>query len=168
MRSVRRARWRPGAVIAARLRDGRVYSARLLEYPWVAFYDGHDEQLPKDLQDVVDRPVLRTLAVNDNLLREGWTMIGVVPLDGSLHPPARRFVQALDDPDKLRVIEADDTIRPATFDEVRGLERAAVWAPEHIEDMLVAHTRGEVDEHTLALAPVKPDDGNGTDHRSTP
>jgi hypothetical protein len=155
--------WHPGAVVAARLRDGHVYSARLLEFPWVAFYDGWDDTPPQRPEVVTGRPVLRTLAVTADLLHEGWSVMGTSPLGNSLRPPELQFVQDHFNPRDLQMIGADQVMRPATFDEIRGLERAAVWAPEHIEDMLVAHARGEVDEHTLSLAPVKP-----PENRSTP
>jgi hypothetical protein len=165
----RRVRWQPGAVVAARLRDGRVYAGRLLEFPWVAFYAGSDDQPPGQPADVTGRPVLRTLAVHDGLLDEGWSVVGVAPLDESLRPPPQ-FIQDLFDPADLQVVDAAGHSRPATPDEVRGLERAAVWAPEHVEDMLVAHARGEVDPQTRALAYVEPrtDTGNDTQNRSAP
>lgn len=165
----RRRQWRPGAVIAARLRDGRVYSARLLKFPMVAFYDGSDDEPPQRAEDATDRPVLRFLVVHDTLLDEGWSVIGVAPLDDTLRPPPQ-FMQDRYNPADLQLSYSDGTVRPATPQEVSGLERAAVWAPEHVEDMLVAHARGEVDQHTRSLAYVEPrsDTGNDTGNGSTP
>jgi hypothetical protein len=159
------SRWQPGAVIAARLRDGRVYAALLLTFPWVAFYAGDDDQPPVRAQDVTGRPVLRTLAVSDSLFDEGWSIVGTGAVDPPPEPP-KQFVQDPLDPANLQIIDAAGALWPATPDEIGGLERAAVWAPEHVEDMLVAHTRGAVDEHTQALTYVPP--RNDTENRSTP
>jgi hypothetical protein len=153
--------WQPGAVVSAGLHDGRWYAARLLEFPWVALYDGSDAAEPLDRAGVVARPVLRILAVNSSLLASGWTIIGERPLEPGLHPPELTFVQDDLDPHDLRVLDRNGMMRPATVEECRGLEAAAVWAPEHLAELLVAHARGEVDEHTRALALVVPDDTRG-------
>jgi Immunity protein 26 len=128
-------RWQAGAVIRKKLSDGSFYYACLLEFPWVAFYH-HRSRLPEDdLVAITKRPVIFTIAAHKDLLaKDQWQTIGHVPVDGSLQPPAAQAIW--DDPDNCQIIDAEGDMRPATPEECAGLEPAAVWEPEHIDDRL--------------------------------
>jgi hypothetical protein len=163
---VKRAQWVPGSVVAARLRDGRFYAARLLDFPWVAFYEGSDEAAPDDAAAMAARPVFRLLAVHRDLLAEGWGPIaGTVPTAVPERPP-RTFVQSPINPSEIKILETSGSLRPASYEEAQGLPSASVWEPQHVEDMLVAHAEGQVDEWTESLAlvdPSRPRDPRRTD-----
>lgn len=146
------ARWEPGTTIRKSLADGHTYYGRLLEFPWAVFYDHRTEQPEDDPAAIVDHAPLFTVAAHKDLLAEGeWEAIGVVPLDGSLQPPKEQFIQDDLDPDDCQIINDAGEIRPATREECEGLEAAAVWEPEHIDDRLVDHYAGRPNEWVESL-----------------
>jgi hypothetical protein len=70
-----------------------------------------------------------------------WPIIGWAPLEPRLLFPLRFFIQ-----DKISgrfsVYHENGTIVPASRAEVEGLEPAAAWDPEHVEDRLRDHFAG--------------------------
>lgn len=161
-----KARWQPGTVIAAQLRDGRIYHAQLLEFPFVALFDGSDgpDGANADVTDVVRHPVLQVLAVHRDLLRQ-WDVIGQAP--PVTRPPVEQFRQTRGFPEELSVVNvASGETRPATYSETRGLSAQAIWEPEHVEDLLVAHGHGEVDPWTASLRLIDPNDQQDPNERS--
>ena len=141
-----RQRWAPGSVIRTTTGGGQAYYGRLLEFPWAVFYDLRTEQPVDDLQAIVSAPAAFTVAAHKDLIaKDQWEVIGSVPLDGSLQPPAEQAVIDVLDPDRHRIIDADGEIRPATAEEVAGLEPAEVWDPEAVVDRLDDYFAGYPD-----------------------
>ena len=151
-----RIHWQNGMIVAATLQDGRTYHALLLEFPWVAFYDGSDPDADTSMDEVVGRPVARILAMHKDLLKT-WYPVGTTTPDQRPALPTGQFLQEADEPERIRILDvATDQIRPADFEEAQGLEAAAVWEPEHVADYLVARTRGETDIWTESLRLINP------------
>jgi hypothetical protein len=146
-------RWTEGAVIRKTI-DGETYYGRLLEFPWAVFYDLRTTEPLDNLGRIVASPVAFTLAAHKDLLaKDEWAPIGTVALDGSLQPPSKRSMRDVIDPTRHRIIDAEGNIRPATAEEVAGLEPAAVWEPEHIADRLVDHFAGRPNRWLEAMRP---------------
>jgi hypothetical protein len=105
-----------------------------------AFYDSRaTEEL--SIEHVITRPVLFFVAVMQYAIKGGlWPIVGHAPLDDQLKAPPC-FIQ---DPLNLNNFEIykDGKIRKATKEECAGLECAAVWDPEHVEDRLKDHYAG--------------------------
>lgn len=134
--------WQPGAVIRKTI-NGQTYYARLLKFPWAAFYDYRTEEPTGDLDEITSRPVLFTLAAHKDLIAQGqWEVVGRRKLEEELGPPAAQRVVDVLDPGHHRIIDDEGSIREATREEVEGLEVAAVWEPEHIADRLEDHYAG--------------------------
>jgi hypothetical protein len=130
-------------VIRKTLEDGFTYYGRLLRFPWVAFYDFRTKEPVDDLTTTVANPTLFTVAAHKDLLADGeWKSVGILPLEESLRPPRAQFIQDPFDPRKCRIIDLTGNSRSATPEECEGLERAAVWEPEHIADRLMDHYAG--------------------------
>jgi hypothetical protein len=133
--AMKKMRWQPGSVVRKRLNDSWTYYARLLEFPWVAFYRYRTKEPFDDVAKIVGHEVLFTIAAHKDLLAPGeWETVGLVPLEPTLHPPGAQAIW--DDADHCQIIDRDGNIRPATPKECAGLEPAAVWEPEHIADRL--------------------------------
>jgi hypothetical protein len=129
-----RKRWRRGAVIRKRLGRAHHY-ARLLEFPWVAFYRATTARASDDLVAIVASDVRFTIAAHKDLLANTeWDVIGTVALDGALRPPRAQAIW--DDAEHCHIIDDAGEMRPATPAECADLEPAAVWEPEHISDRL--------------------------------
>jgi hypothetical protein len=148
-----RKRWQPGSVIRKRLGDGWNYYARLMEFPWAAFYDHRTKQPEDDLDAITPRPVRFTIAVHKDLLAEKeWEPIGRRPLDGSLQRPRAQVIWGID-PQHPRIMDDHGAIRPATPKECEGLEPAAVWEPEHVADRLMDAFAGRPNRWLQAMLP---------------
>lgn len=128
----------PGAVLRVDL-DGEwhVYARMLAREPKFAFYDCH-VTTAEDPLDIVKRPVLFVLAVNNS---RHWPKIGHVPLAVAPVPIPEVFVQSVGS-DACEIIDEAWNARPATPQECVGLERAAVWSPHHVEERIRDHYAG--------------------------
>lgn len=113
--------------------EGEEYFGRVLEEPFVAFYEHKAGDFTID--DVVERNIIFTIpVVNQAITRGRWSVIGRRPLSPQLRAPIPTFRQ--DDKSGKLYILIGNTEVPATPKECVGLERAAVWDPEHVEDRL--------------------------------
>jgi len=129
-----------GDVVKIFLGDGTHTYARVLLDASFAVYDSRvTEELP--IEEVINRPVLFFVAVMDHAVRKGrWPILGHSPLEDQLRP-SPRFIQDPLDKNSFSVYE-NGHIRRATRQECVGLERAAVWEPEHVEARLRDHYAG--------------------------
>jgi len=123
--------------------------------PAIIFYDGmFKKDLPLD--EIIKLPVLFTLFVYNYAITQGiWPVIGNSKLSEEklVHPYMYKqdtFTK------KLYIYHADfaDTNyeRPATIEECKGLECAAVWEPEHVVDRLLDHYAGRPNKWVEQLA----------------
>lgn len=115
--------------------------ARVLAGAAYAFYDSRGaEELP--IEHVVSMPILFFAAVMDSAIKEGrWPIVGHFPLDNQTLPPPK-FTQDPLDPNAFSIYENSGEIKKATREQCLGLERAAVWYPEHVESRLRDHYAG--------------------------
>jgi len=127
-----------GDIVRIDLGDGFHTYGRVLEDASFAFYDGRvSEEMPVD--QIIALPILFLVAVMNYAVTSGrWAIVGTAPLDDSLLNPPPRFIQDALRKDLFRIYDKGQ-IRPATKEECIGLEPAAVWDPEHVEDRLRDH-----------------------------
>ena len=151
----------PGRVVRIPLGDGMVGWGRQLRNVRVEFYERFDAET--DAEQVDPREVARcevafTVAVMDRAFRRngGWTLLDVVPLSEKEESETYRSV-------KQNPVSGAVTIyweKPdgssgediATRAACAGLERSAVWDPEHIEDRLRDHRAGRPNKWVDSLA----------------
>lgn len=142
-----------GDVVKVSLGDGTHTYARVLPEASLAFYDFRGtEEL--EIERIVGLPVLFYAAVMHHAIKKGrWPIVGHVPMDGRLNPPPSFIQDALNE-NSFSIYEGG-RIRPATRQECIGLERAAVWEPDHVEERLRDHYAGRknkmVEEDRRAL-----------------
>jgi len=130
-----------GAVVKVPLEDGWHSYAQVLGEADFAFFDARtrDELSP---EEVVSRPVLFRVAVSNHAVTRGrWLKVGKAPVAPELSKPVKKFMQDLLDPRSYSLYLGGE-IRPATRAECEGLERTAVWEPEHVESRLRDHYAG--------------------------
>lgn len=70
-----------------------------------------------------------------------WRKLSKIDLPPELLAPEPKFIQDILDPSKFELYVGGE-IRPATRSECEGLERCAVWEPEHVEQRLADHLAG--------------------------
>jgi hypothetical protein len=140
----KKIRRREGQVVKIDLGATKSF-ARVLEEPLFAFYDReYDLENEPHIDDICSLPIAFKIWVMNYAITRGlWEVIGCKPLEVELNVPPKFFKQdAISG--KLSIYQpthslAPSSERPATFDEVKGLESAAVWDPQHVEDRLRDH-----------------------------
>jgi len=142
---------RPGNFVAIPLSDGTVSFGRELREGVVGFYDLRSDSIP-ELDEIEKAPTLFKVSVMDRAIRSGrWRVIGNKSLRHGLEKPTTFFMQ--DATSGEFSIYREGAIRPATEDQCRGLERAAVWDPEHVEDRSRDHYAGRTNIWVNSLKP---------------
>jgi len=141
---VRSQRRRIGDIVKIALGDGTHTYARVLPEASFAFYDWCGSE---DLQ--MDRIVKLPISFFVSMVNEGitsgrWLVVGRIPQNDGLKAPPR-FIQDALDKRQFSIYDGGQ-IRPATRQECVGLERAAVWQPEHVEERLRDHFAGRKNE----------------------
>ena len=138
----KRIRRRPGDIVKISLGDGRHSYAQVADEPLIVFFDGAFAEEPSP-DRVMDLPVLFRIWVHNDAVKKGlWPVIGNQPVAPENAAEPYFYKQ---DPitGKLSLYHSSfaDTgwERPASATDCDGLECAAVWDPEHVEDRLRDH-----------------------------
>ncbi|HEX5749330.1 MAG TPA: Imm26 family immunity protein [Archangium sp.] len=126
----------PGAFVRMTLADGSFGYGRLLESPYAAFYDYRTTSPDSDLDRIASRPLLFRIAVR-HLALDAWEFIGERALEEHLTEPVVQFMQDLGDFRRCTIFDTAGKEREAEPEECVGLERAAVWEQEGIEERLL-------------------------------
>ena len=151
MATSKRQRRTVGSIVQVPLGDGTYCYAQVLQEADFAFFDIRAAG-SVDVADIVTRPVLFRIAVMNHAITSGrWQKVGSAPLSADLAGAQPKFIQDALDPARFEIYLAGHT-RPATREECRGLERSAVWEPEHVEDRLRDHYAGRPNKWVKSLA----------------
>lgn len=145
MQPASKVRRREGDVLKIDLGDGRPSYAQVAAEPLMVFFDRADAE---DIapEDVSRLPVLFRLWIANHAVTRGrWQVIG----RGALSPENRTepfFYKQDAITGRLALYHSTfastNWERPASLEECTGLEAAAVWEPEHVEDRLRDHFAG--------------------------
>jgi hypothetical protein len=130
-----------GAVFAVPLGDGTMCFALSLPDADFAFFDLRTREctFPAEL---LSKPVLFRVGVHKSAYANGrWLKVSKVKVPNHLLEAKPMFIQDALHPDRFEIYLAGN-IRPSTRQECEGLDRAAVWEPEHVEDRLRDHYAG--------------------------
>ena len=116
-----------------------------------AFFDCRSDsaELPTDL---LDRPILFRIAIHKSAWTRGrWPRVAKLKVPPGLLAAVPMFMRDRLRPDQYSIY-LDGEIRPATRAECIGLERMAIWDPEHAESRLEDHFAGRPNVWVLQLA----------------
>ncbi|WP_370217940.1 Imm26 family immunity protein [Thalassolituus sp.] len=140
---------KPGDVYSVPLEDGRYSYAQALESPEFAFFDVATET-ELTAEEAISHPLMFRIWVHKSSLKT-WNKLGKVPISEQLSKQVPRFKQnALNG--KLSIyINGQET--PASLDEVRGLECAAVWEGSHILSRIRDHLAGQENLWVSSMQP---------------
>jgi hypothetical protein len=129
-----------GAILKVPLGDGWHSYAWTMPLEDFIFPDARtDRDLP--LEEVVARPVLFRVCVHKAAWTTGrWPRVGSIPVPEPIAGPVPSFIQDVFT-GKFQIYCGGE-IRPSTEEECRGLECAAVWDPDHVEDRIRDHYAG--------------------------
>lgn len=130
-----------GGILKIPLDNGWHTYGQMIGDAEVAFFDAKTEQ-ELSISEIVSRPILFRAAVFSYAITKFiWEKIGKAPLSEALQTPQPYFIQDPLNPKKFEIYLAGD-IRPATKEECQGLERCAVWEPEHIVERINDYYKG--------------------------
>lgn len=150
----KRIRRRLGDVLKISLGDGRHSYAQVAEEPLIVFFDGAFTEEPSP-DRVVGLPVLFRIWVHNDAVKRGlWPVIGNQPVAPENATEPYFYKQdAVTGRLSLYHSSFDDTgwERPASATDCDGLECAAVWDPEHVEDRLRDHYAGQPNRWVQSL-----------------
>lgn len=118
------------------LADGSFGYGRILEQPYTAFYDYRTSEPASDLDTIAAKPVLFSLAVEPAYLRV-WKQIGRRDVDGEAARPVVHFMQDLADFRRCTIFDTVGMEKEVGPEACVGLERAAAWRHDHVEERLL-------------------------------
>ncbi|WP_165271732.1 Imm26 family immunity protein [Pelagerythrobacter rhizovicinus] len=149
----------PGQIVEIALGQGKKSYARVLKEPLFAFYDKiFDASDNPNTENVVQLPIAFKINVMNSSVTSGrWHIIGRIDLTPDLEKVPSFCKQDIVTGELFIYQEvpelAPDYERPATAEECKGLEAAAVWDAEHVEDRLRDHFAGQPNEWVEQLRP---------------
>jgi hypothetical protein len=139
----------PGQVIEIALGQGKRSYARVLNEPLFAFYDKvYDINATPTLDEIITLPIAFKIDVMNSAVTSGrWSVIGKVDLSENLNDTPKFCKQDIITGELFIYQEVPELApyfeRRASFEECDGLETAAVWEAEHVEDRLRDHFAGQ-------------------------
>lgn len=154
-KKAKKIRRKPGDILKIDLGDGTHSYAHVSVDPCIIFYDG---RFTNDLSvnDITALTELFNLSVYNYAISDGvWPIVAHSQLPPEkMRKPLRYKQDSITG--KLYVYHPDfaDTNyeRPATLDECRYMECAAVWEPNHVVDRLIDHYAGRPNKWVSQLA----------------
>jgi hypothetical protein len=150
--TMKRQRLENGALVRIPLDSETFTVGRVLRPPFVAVYDYRSKEDSVNGEQIVNRPVLFIVAVMDWAVKTGrWRVIGSAPPETAEVRIPDQFIQDRFDPSKCQIIDSSGSSREATIDECDGLEPAAVWEPEHVEQRIRDHFAGRRNVHVESM-----------------
>src|SRR5262245_11440659 len=131
-----------GAIVKIPL-DGKWFTyGQILDDAEVAVFDARtDCELPMD--EITSRAIICRVAVSYHAITKGrWLKVGKSPISEEIKVPMPKYIQDILKPDRFEIY-CNGEIRQSTHEECIGLERAAVWEPEHVEERIRDHYSGK-------------------------
>lgn len=128
---------KPGTIVLIDLGEGYQVYARELQHPFEAVYDTRTID-PMEPEQIINRPSLFIVAVFDKAFRR-WQKVGYALLRPNELTVPDRFIQDVINPEDCRIIDVSGEERPATIEECVGLEAAAIWDSDEVEDRVRDH-----------------------------
>jgi hypothetical protein len=138
---VKRQIVRSGDVFSVPIGDGCFSYGQQLDRISTCFFDLKSTTVPS-VEKVLSSKPLFTIIVHISCFRNmHWKKIGKGPVAGVPELPRSYFIKEIGFKDKFSILTAG-VRRPADRAECVGLERAAVWTAENVEERLRLHFSG--------------------------
>jgi hypothetical protein len=148
-------RIKEGGLVRVDLGDGSVAFGRIVSKSEIAFYDARfpaeDEVVAGE---VLRRPIAFIIPVMNAAVKGGrWPVVAQAPLEDHLRKDRSYFIWDRASGSLSTYDARTGATEPATLTEVQGLEAAAVWEAEHVEDRLRDHFAGRPNQWVEQLRP---------------
>ncbi|WP_268849230.1 Imm26 family immunity protein [Flavobacterium aestivum] len=133
-----------GSILEINIDDKYYAYAQILDKGGYAFFDYKSEKHLIDLSILQEKPILFIVGVYEDVVKKGhWLKVGKLDIRQELEIQPMQFIQDAQHPDRFEFYNPNTgDITPTTKDKVKGLERAAVWDANHVEDRIRSHYEG--------------------------
>ena len=140
---------RPGDIFSLPLSDGTLAFAQWLPDGTARFFIiTSQSSLP--ISEILSSPVaFRVIVFGDTPSRYNWVKLGKAPIPPALSKP-QRYAKKDSISGKL-FMYFESVERPATLQELAGLETLAVWAHPHIVERLEAQLSGRESQFLMSV-----------------
>jgi hypothetical protein len=128
--------YKPGSFLRIPLADGSFGYGRVLKLPHDAYYNYRTETPDSDLERIASHPILFKIAVR-HMKERGWELIGWRRLEEQFSQPIIQFMQDIGNFRDCTIFDTAGNSRRAEPQECIGLECAAVWEEENVEERLL-------------------------------
>ena len=138
-----------GAVLEIDLHDGHFAYGRILGGADYGVYNLYSPQQLTDIKQIIQRPMLFIVAVYNSAVNSSrWIKIGKASLPPALQELPFKFIQDALHPDRFELYNSiTGEITPTLKAACKGLERCAVWSPEHVEERIRDHHAGRLNKY---------------------
>jgi len=142
-----------GAFIEISLPNGKYSYGRILAKASFAFYSIYSDERVTDLNIIRKSNVLFINSVYKYAITKNrWKIIGVSEIEPELKNLPMEFIQDILNPTQFEIYNPNTgEINPAKMADCIGLEKAAVWEPEHIEDRIIDYFEGRPNKWVESL-----------------
>lgn len=149
---MKRQTYQEGAIVKIPYDAEHHTYGRLLFNPYIAVYDCRTNSDEFSMEEIVSKETIFTVAVHIDAVKRGrWLKIGHIPLKPNELEIPERYIQDIGNSERFRIINFMGEIRESSREECKNLERAAVWAPEHIENRILDHYEGRPNKWVESL-----------------
>lgn len=145
---------KPGQILTIDLQNGSFVYARDILNRAISVYDSLTKE-PLDLNEVIKRSILFTVGLLDSGFY-GVKKVGFIPLEEGEGVPPDIYTQNIGYPPDIEILDASGHSRPATFEQVQTLERAAGWNSFQIAERVRDHYTGKTNWLVETLRPKPP------------
>jgi Immunity protein 26 len=142
----KRQRVTEGAILEINIENQYYTYAQILTESDCAFFDFKSTEQLKDFSILEKSNILFIVAVYSYIINQGmWIKVGKIDIRNDLKVKPMKFIQDALNPTKFRLYNPNSgEMIPATKDECKGLEVAAVYRAEHIELRISDYYAGRV------------------------
>lgn len=135
---MRRQKITIGSVLEIPINGEYYIYAQILEKSNYAFFDFKFKEQLTDFNILNEKPILFIISIYSHIINKGeWLKVGKIDIREELEVLPMNFIQDVLNPNSFEFYNPNTgEIAPATKKEIIGLERAAVWDKNHVEDRI--------------------------------
>ncbi len=137
----RRKKCEPGNVVEIALSDDSLSYGLIIEGPLVAFTGAVFSRRPEISSELFDEVVFQVWVMDAAIGKKGWPVIGEVSLGEVSISEAKFYRYDIISKKFFHYVDCMNDI-PSTKEGCVGLECAAVWRKDHVEDRLLSNKLG--------------------------
>jgi Immunity protein 26 len=127
-----------GSILEINIENQYYVYAQILTESDCAFFDFKSTEKIKDFSVLNTANILFIVAVYSYVITQGtWMKVGKIDIRDSLKSKPMKFIQDSLNPNNFELYNPNDgVITRATREQCEGLEYAAVWSNNHVEDRI--------------------------------